>query len=162
MPDPKNSPAAQSMEIQQATERKRALKGDLETGLEDTFPASDPVSATQTAVPFGRADTDAAGRVSQKSEGEDDYPLVDQALRSTGEGRHAFDGVRARRHGVRALGRDVDRLGETASEIASGATSLAKSEVRGYVWDIEARIRGRPIAAVAIVAALAFAFGATR
>jgi hypothetical protein len=155
MPDPKNSPAVRSMEIEQAAQRKRALKGDLETGLEATFPASDPVSATHTTVPSGRTDTDAADRVRQKSEGEDDYALVDQALRSTGKGRHAFDGVSA-------LGRDVDRLGDTASEIASGAKSLAKSEFRAYVQDIEARIRERPIAAVAIVAALAFVFGATR
>lgn len=162
MPDPKNSPAVRSMEIEQAAQRKRASKGDLETGLEDTFPASDPVSATHTTVPSGRTDTDAADRVKQKPEGEDDYALVDQALQSTGGGRPAFDGVRAGRDGVRALGRDVDRLGDTASEIASGATSLAKSEVRGYVQDIETRIRERPIAAVAIVAALAFVFGATR
>lgn len=157
MPDHKNSPAVQSMEIEQAGQRKRASKGDLETGLEATFPASDPVSATHTTVSSGRTDTDTADRV---TEGEDDYGLVDQALQSTGEGHH--DGVRAGRDGVRALGRDVDRLGGTASEIASGATSLAKSEVRGYVKDIEARIRERPIAAVAIVAALAFVFGATR
>jgi len=150
------------MEIERASQRKRASKGDLEAGLEDTFPASDPVSATHTTVPSGRTDTDAADRVGQKSEGEEDYALVDQALRSTGEGRHAFDDGRAGRDSVRALGRDVDRLGDVASEIASGARSLAKSEVRGYLQDIEARIRERPITAVAIVATLAFVLGATR
>jgi ElaB/YqjD/DUF883 family membrane-anchored ribosome-binding protein len=101
-------------------------------------------------------------RVRQQSEEEEDYPLVDQALRSTGEGRHSSDGIGAGRDGVRALKRDVDRLGDTASEIASGATTLAQSQVRGFVQDVEARIRERPIAAVAIVAALAFVFGATR
>jgi ElaB/YqjD/DUF883 family membrane-anchored ribosome-binding protein len=149
------------MEIEQASQRERASKGDLDTGLEDTFPASDPVSITSTAVPSGRVDGDEADRVRQQSGEEENYPLVDQALRSTGEGRHS-DGIGASRDGVRALKRDVDRLGDTASEIASGATSLAQAEVRGFVQDVEARIRERPIAAVAIVAALAFVFGATR
>lgn len=162
MPDPKDSPAARSMEIEQASQRERASKGDLDTGLEDTFPASDPVSITSTAVPSGRVDGDEADRVRQQSGEEENYPLVDKALRSTGEGRHSSDGIGASRDGVRALKRDVDRLGDTASEIASGATSLAQAEVRGFVQDVEARIRERPIAAVAIVAALAFVFGATR
>jgi hypothetical protein len=40
MADPKNSPAVQSMEIEQAEQRERAVKNDLDTGLEDSFPAS--------------------------------------------------------------------------------------------------------------------------
>jgi ElaB/YqjD/DUF883 family membrane-anchored ribosome-binding protein len=162
MPDPKDSPAVRSIEIEQAAQRERALKGDLDAGLEDSFPASDPVSATTTAVPAGRTDPDEADRVRKQSATDEDFPLVEQALRSTGEGRHAVDGNDARRDGLRALRRDVDRIAETASEVASGATSLAQSEVRSFVRDVEGRIRERPIAAVAIVAALAFVFGATR
>src|SRR4051812_28479147 len=105
MPDPKESPAVRSMEIEQESQRERASKGDLDTGLEDTFPASDPVSITSTAVPFGRVDGDEADRVRQQSGEEEDYPLVDQALRSTGEGRHSSDGIGAGRDGVRALKR---------------------------------------------------------
>lgn len=161
MPDPKDSPAVLSMEIEQEAQRERAAKGDLDTGLEDTFPASDPVSATHTAVPSGRTDAKEADRVRQQSEMEEDYPLIDEALGTTGEGGHASNDVGASRDGVRALKRDVD-LGDTASEIASGATSLAKSKVRSFVQDVETRIRERPIAAVAVVAALAFVFGANR
>ncbi|WP_446974691.1 hypothetical protein [Rhizobium leguminosarum] len=36
----------QSMEIEPAAQRERALKGDLDKGFEDTFAASDPISAT--------------------------------------------------------------------------------------------------------------------
>jgi ElaB/YqjD/DUF883 family membrane-anchored ribosome-binding protein len=150
------------MEIEQAAKRERASKGDLDTGLEDTFPASDPVSATVTTVPAGRADVDAAERVRQRADDEGEFPLVDAALRSTGDGRHSDDSVAAGGDGARALRRDIDRMAGTAAEVASGATSLAKSEVRGFVKDVEARIQERPIAAVAIVATLAFLFGATR
>ncbi|MET0746909.1 MAG: hypothetical protein ABWY49_01840 [Rhizobium sp.] len=57
------SPAVVSMEREQASQRARQAKGDLDTGLEDTFPASDPVSMTSTGIPAGRADTQEATRV---------------------------------------------------------------------------------------------------
>ena len=57
------SPAVVSMEREQAKQQRRAATGDLDTGLEDTFPASDPVSMTRTSVPTGRTDTDEANRV---------------------------------------------------------------------------------------------------
>ncbi len=52
---PKKSPAVRSLEREQA---KAAEKGDLaedelEEGLEDSFPASDPVSVTSTVTPGG-------------------------------------------------------------------------------------------------------------
>lgn len=62
--DPGKSPAVQSMRKEQAQQRRRARKGELEAGLEDTFPASDPVSVTHTAIPAGRTDVDNAERVS--------------------------------------------------------------------------------------------------
>jgi ElaB/YqjD/DUF883 family membrane-anchored ribosome-binding protein len=160
MPDPKNFPAVQSMENEQAEQRERAVKNDLDTGLEDSFPASDPVSATHSAVPAGRTDADEADRVRQQSK-EEEFSLVDQALQSTGEGRHS-ERVNDSRDALGALRRDVDRMAGTATEVASGATSLAKSEARTFVKSIEDKIRERPIAAVAVVAALAFVFGATR
>lgn len=160
MADPKNSPAVQSMEIEQAEQRERAVKNDLDTGLEDSFPASDPVSATHSAVPAGRTDADEADRVRQQST-EEEFSLVDQALRSTGEVRHS-ERANDSRDALGALRRDVDRMAGTATEVASGATSLAKSEARTLVKSIEDKIRERPIAAVAVVAALAFVFGATR
>lgn len=48
------SPAVKSLRKEQAQQaRKRAAKGggdDLERGLKDSFPASDPVSATSTTT----------------------------------------------------------------------------------------------------------------
>jgi ElaB/YqjD/DUF883 family membrane-anchored ribosome-binding protein len=149
------------MEIEQAEQRERAVKNGLDTGLEDSFPASDPVSATHSAVPAGRADADEADRVRQPMVTEEEFPLVDQALRSTGEGRRS-ERVTESRDTLGALRRDVDRMAGTAAEVASGATSLAKSEARTFVKSVEDKIRARPLAAVAVVAALAFVFGATR
>lgn len=59
--NPKKSSAVQSMEDEQARQREMQEKGELDEGLEESFPASDPVSATRTSIPSGRtngADTD--------------------------------------------------------------------------------------------------------
>lgn len=75
MPDPRNSPAVQSMEIEQAEQREGAAKDGLDTGLEDSFPALDPISATHSAVPPGRADADEADRVrQQRAETDEELP----------------------------------------------------------------------------------------
>lgn len=69
MPDEKTkSPAVKSMEQEQIASREREGKGELDKGLEDTFPASDPISTTVTTISSGRADTEEAKRV--KSRGE--------------------------------------------------------------------------------------------
>lgn len=50
---PSTSPAVQSLRKEKAEQRKTDRKSELQEGLEDTFPASDPVSAasTTTAAP---------------------------------------------------------------------------------------------------------------
>ena len=63
MPDDDKSPAVISMENEQERQRSDEQKGRLDQGLEDTFPASDPVSMTSTGVPSGRADSKEAARV---------------------------------------------------------------------------------------------------
>jgi hypothetical protein len=63
MSDNEKSPAVVSMEADQARRRSREAKGDLDRGLEDTFPASDPISMVSTGVPSGRTDTEEAARV---------------------------------------------------------------------------------------------------
>jgi hypothetical protein len=50
----KDSPAVKSLRKEQAAEREKTpeqLEEELEEGLKDTFPASDPVSPTSTAIP---------------------------------------------------------------------------------------------------------------
>ncbi len=71
MPDNENkSPAVESLKQEQAAQRRRARKSELEKGLEDSFPASDPVSITRTTIPSGRMDTDEAERVKQQPDPE--------------------------------------------------------------------------------------------
>lgn len=60
------TPAAQSLKQEQAEQRKRADKGELDTGLEDSFPASDPVSVTSSSIPTGRVDVDAAEKTDKQ------------------------------------------------------------------------------------------------
>lgn len=45
------SPAVESLKEEQAAQNKPSKNGELEVGLEDTFPASDPVSVTRTDSP---------------------------------------------------------------------------------------------------------------
>ncbi|MBX4953898.1 hypothetical protein [Rhizobium lentis] len=157
MPNPNESPAVQSMRKEQAEQRKQARKGELDKAIEDTFPASDPVSATHTSIPAGRSDVEAAERVKREPDPtalDQEDTLVDQALRSTG---HTVD-----REELRALQKEAGRIAESASQLASGTARLAKAEARSFVQDIEDRIRRQPLTAAAIVAGIAFVFGATR
>lgn len=164
MPDPKKSPAVQSMLEEQARQRDSARKGDLDKGLEDTFPASDPVAMTNTTIPAGRADTSEADRVADggpDSGADDNYPLVDAAVASTGERLNGLDRESAH-EGLESLRRDAGRVAESVTEMAEGGVHLAKSEVRSILADVQSRIRERPLTAVGIVAAIAYVWGATR
>lgn len=60
---PTKSPAVQAYEDDKARQRERDADGDLDTGIEDSFPASDPISMTRTSVPAGRIDSNEAERV---------------------------------------------------------------------------------------------------
>ena len=165
MANPNESPAVQSLRKEQAEQRSRARKGELDRGIEATFPASDPVSATHTSIPAGRTDTEAVDRVAREPDPtrlDEEFPLVDQALRSTGETDGSSDGFNADHQEMRALRKEAGRIAESASELASGTARVAKAEARSVVRDIEDRIREQPLTAVAIVAGIAFVFGATR
>ena len=156
MPDPNDSPAVQSILNEQASQRAAPPKDALDKGLEDSFPASDPVSVTLTAVPAGRTDADEADRVRDDGFAES-YADVDEALRSVA----GNEGDIAREE-VRALRKEAERLSESAREIASGAVRVAKAEAKDYWNDLEEQIRKSPLTAVGIVAAIAFVWGATR
>ncbi|MBY2915975.1 hypothetical protein [Rhizobium leguminosarum] len=165
MANPNESPAVQSMRKEQAEQRKQTRDGQLDKSIENTFPASDPVSATHTSISAGRSDVEAAERVKREPDPtklEDEFPLVDQALRSSGEAARSSEGFAVDRQEMRALQKEAGRVAESASELASGTARLAKAEARSFVNDLEDRIRRQPLTAVAIVAGLAFVFGATR
>ncbi|MGV1869094.1 DUF2934 domain-containing protein [Agrobacterium rosae] len=53
--DGAESPAAESLSNERAETLEKGADGDLDEGLEDSFPASDPVSATSTTVSGGAA-----------------------------------------------------------------------------------------------------------
>lgn len=147
MPKPSDSPAVQSYDAEKARQDFHS-EDDLAAALKDTFPASDPVSRTHSSV--SNVYTDGAER-------DEEYPLVDQALRSTGELGGDLE------HGkLTALAHDASRLSDQASEVASGAVSMAKAEAHSTLRDIEGRIREHPLTALGIVAAIAYVWGATR
>lgn len=54
------SPAVLSLKSARAAHDKTTLEEELEEGLEGTFPASDPVSATVSSIPSGRTDPEQA------------------------------------------------------------------------------------------------------
>ena len=66
------SPAVKSLELERARQNERAAKGELDQGLEDSFPASDPISMTRTSVPSGRTDADEAHRVRSNPDPRDE------------------------------------------------------------------------------------------
>jgi hypothetical protein len=57
------SQAVASFEQEQAQQRTKAGKAELDRALEDTFPASDPVSMTVSSVPTGHTSAGEAERV---------------------------------------------------------------------------------------------------
>jgi hypothetical protein len=145
------------MKNEQAEQRRRPLKGELDRGLEATFPASDPVSVTHSAVSTGRTDISAAERV---RDNDDEYPVVDESLRSAGDsdnGRENIDTGEAR--GLRL---DAARLSKASFEVASGAANVTKAHIGSFWSDVENKVRENPLTAVGVVAAISFLWGATR
>ena len=59
----KKSPAVASIQKERAAKLGRDVKTDLDSALEDSFPASDPISMSATSIPSGRTDADNAERV---------------------------------------------------------------------------------------------------
>ncbi|CAN7701491.1 hypothetical protein LJR098_002510 [Rhizobium sp. LjRoot98] len=57
--NPETSPAVLSLRSARAAQDTGTLEEHLDEGLESSFPASDPVSATVSSIPSGRTDPDA-------------------------------------------------------------------------------------------------------
>ena len=145
-----NHDRSQKIPRRQSYNAEKARSGaTLEQGLEDTFPASDPLSATQPAV---TSTIDGNNKVDRE-----EAPLVDDALKSTGE----FSGAEDRGR-VYSLRRDAARLSDQASKVASGAVAAGKAEAKSIIQNVEEMVRERPLTAVGIVAAVTWFWGATR
>ncbi|RJG44002.1 MULTISPECIES: hypothetical protein [unclassified Mesorhizobium] len=52
-PAAKRSPAVRSLEREQRDKENKTKEEELEEGLEDTFPASDPISVISTSISGG-------------------------------------------------------------------------------------------------------------
>jgi hypothetical protein len=59
----KISPAVASLRKERSAQLGRDARTDLDRALEDSFPASDPISMGSTSIPSGRTDADRAERV---------------------------------------------------------------------------------------------------
>jgi hypothetical protein len=161
MADPTSSPAVQSLKIEQ--ERQFAGKGDLDKALENTFPASDPVSMTVTSIPAGRTDTGEADRVKDEPDptfAVEEFPRVEAALAAVRDRDDDVSGVS--REEIGALKHEAARMSESAAEIAEGGVRLARAEVKDRFSRFKNVVRARPLTAVGVVAALAYVWGATR
>jgi hypothetical protein len=125
----------------------------LDQGLKETFPASDPVSVTTTAIPTGTASPP-----SRTISGE---PLVDQALSSAGRSESIAPSLDPERE-LQALRTEIASLKATISEVGASSVRLARAHADDALETTRARIRARPTTAVAIAGAIGFVWGLTR
>ncbi|MFC3073198.1 hypothetical protein [Shinella pollutisoli] len=136
MQDNSNSPAVQSLRREQAGQAARSSKSRLQEGLEETFPASDPVSVTHTAT--AGADPDEAGTERPGLHPSDADPLDE----------------------LEALRRDVKRLRHQVGSVTTGMGGLARSEMQALQRDARHAVRQRPLSSLGLVAAVSFTIGA--
>jgi hypothetical protein len=155
--EPSKSPAVEAL-IQDQARQSNERESDLETGLKDTFPASDPVSATITSIPTGTAPAP-----SQDAGDASDAPLVDKALAATRKPER-IDGfpLTSSQEELDALKAEVARLRQSAAEIGSATVRVAKIQASDFVVDIRERIRRKPLPAIGIAAVIGFFWGMTR
>ncbi len=157
MADSKESPAVASLKREQSKHRQKRTRSELDRALEDSFPASDPVSATRTDVPAGRVDQDEAETVRSNPDPLTAHaPLVDKVLKT--EDPVVTKGDKS----LRELRTQASRVSSAVSEIASGSVILARTQGASLLADIQRYVKDRPLTAVGIVAAIAFVFGASR
>jgi len=114
------SPAVIALEQERAGQQAQNSDA-LEAGLEATFPASDPVSSTVTAIPIG-----AAVPPSADQEAATEAPFVDIALASIRE--HADSAASAAPdEELAALRAEVNRVSESVAEIRSASVRILRA-----------------------------------
>lgn len=149
------SPAVEALEQEQAAQARAGHDDGLDGALEDTFPASDPVSATVTSIPAVAPET--AASVAQN---EGDAPLVDQALAATrGQPRQPLEPSIAPLEELTALRRELAHLRDGLSEIGSASIRIVAAEATDVGDSMRARVRARPLASIGIAAALGYLIG---
>ena len=137
------SPAVVSLLNEQASQTAKR-KTRLDKGLEDTFPASDPVSVTHTATTTGSVPLEAE---SQGSE----------LLRSPLPSSARTDGYALELDEIR---RDVASLRDRLRAASPHAGSTARVNASAIGRRVEEIVSERPLATIGLVAALSFILGA--
>lgn len=139
------SPAVLSLLNEQA-EQSAKRKTRLDKGLEDTFPASDPVSTTHTATATGSKAVEAEPHESEL------LGLHPSSEPSTSRDDHAAE--------LHAIRRDLEKLRHRFRPTASGASGAARAKVSVIECRVERMISEHPLATIGFVTALSFILGA--
>ena len=114
------------------------------------------VSATKTSIPTG-----SAVQPSIDDKAADEAPLVDIALASVREHKDAVLSV-APDEELAALRAEVSRLGENVAEIGPASVRVLRAKSGDVLEEARARIKTRPLRAVAWAMLAGFLFGAVR
>ncbi|NLS00413.1 hypothetical protein HGP17_26595 [Rhizobium sp. P38BS-XIX] len=165
MPARKESPAVQSIRKEQKEQRKTKAVNELDKALEDTFPASDPISTTHTAVSSKRVASDQKSESVRRSHVdtfEDDQPVKDKAPRAARNRSSQSADARANRGEVRALYRAARQVTRSYPERSLIEDDAAPSDSRDIASEIQQRIREKPVASLLVAAAIGFVFALRR
>lgn len=155
MPQPNTpSPAVSSLHEEQA--RQRTAPSELDEGLDETFPASDPVSMTSTTT---------AGTPGEKEEQaeKDPAPKVDEALAAVRQRSRA--GSRSTDFAsdeIRAMRAEVDGMLGSANEVARASGRVTRHKVRSLRKTVSDQVRKHPIQALSLATIVGFIWGMTR
>ncbi|WLR95400.1 hypothetical protein [Shinella zoogloeoides] len=139
------SPAVISLLNEQA-EQTAKRKTRLDKGLEDTFPASDPVSVTHTATATGST---AATAEPHESERLGLHPSNDPSA--------STDDHAAVLHEIR---RDLENLRDRFRATTVDVSGTARAKASAIERRVEQIIRERPLVTVGLATALSFILGA--
>lgn len=154
MPQQHDSPAVRSLQKEQKRQQQSDLKNELDRALDDTFPASDPASATHTTVPGGPSPSSPAqGETSHPVDRfEDNYPPGDHRQGSqdgdpTGKDRASMDTFHRRPRPDHTFG----------SSLRSGAGTLPDGQTGA--GNFNRRVGERPISTLITAFAIGLALG---
>jgi hypothetical protein len=139
------SPAVLSLLNEQA-EQSAKRKTRLDKGLEDTFPASDPVSVTHSAT--------ATGSIVGEAEPHESERL---GLHASNEPSASRDDHAAELYAIR---RDLENIRDRLRATASDASGTAHARVSVIERRVEQMISKQPLATFAFVTVLSFILGA--
>lgn len=139
------SPAVISLLNEQA-EQTAKRKTRLDKGLEDTFPASDPVSVTHTATATG---SPAAAAEPQESERLGLHPSNDPSASTDDHPAELY-----------AIRRDLENLRDRFRATTFDVSGTARAKASTIERRVEHIIRERPLVTVGLATALSFILGA--